>query len=51
MIVFLKVEDQYLEHLVLPPDINCIPHSTMSQSVLKNQMCRETIALMELDFF
>lgn len=47
VIVFLKVEDQYLEHLA----INYIPHLTMSPFVLKFHMGKEIIALMELDIF
>ena len=51
VIVFLKAEDRYLEQLVLPLVINYIPHLTMSPFVLKYHMCKETIALMELDIF
>lgn len=51
VIVFLKVEDQYLEQLALPLAINYTPHLTMSPFVLKFHMCKEIIALMELDIF
>lgn len=49
VIVFLKVEYRYLEQLLLPLAINYIPYLTTSLCVSKFHICKETIALMELD--